>query len=145
MQRPHPTGFVRPKERFSTEVQLTPESVAEFATRAGDANPIHHDAERAAATRFGGLVASGPQTSSLLMGLTASHFSQHGAMLGLEFSFRFRRAVGASERVRLEWLVVGVRPSTTLGGDLVQLRGRLLNENGETAVGAKGRVLVFES
>jgi len=134
----------RPKERFSSEVTLTPESTSAFARAAGDLNPLHHDAEHAAASRFGRLIASGPQTSALLMSLTATHFSRSGAMLGLEFAFRFKRPVFADETVKLEWLVVGVRPSTKLGGELVELRGRLLNGAGETAVGARGKVLLLD-
>jgi len=139
------TSTARPGERFSKEVALTPESVAAFARASGDENPLHHDAGYAAATRFGRPIASGPQTGALLMGLTASHFSSHGAMLGLEFSFRFKRPVYADETVRLEWLVVSVRPSRRLGGDVVDLRGRLQDASGTTAVGAKGRVLLLES
>jgi hypothetical protein len=58
-------------------------------------------------------------------------------MLGLDFGFRFRRPVFADETVRLEWLVVAVRPAPRLGGATVELRGRLRNAAGETAVGAK--------
>jgi len=134
----------RPRERFSAEVTLTPESVSAFARAAGDLNPLHHDEAHAAGTRFGARIASGAQTSALLMSLTATHFAQGGDMLGLDFSFRFRRPVFAEEILRLEWLVVAVRPSPSLGGELVELRGRLLNQAGETAVGAKGRVLLVD-
>jgi acyl dehydratase len=133
---------VRPHDRFSAEVTLTPESAVDYARRAGDGNPIHHDPAYAARTRFGRIIASGAQTTGLLMGLTATHFSRETAMLGLDFWFRFRRAVYADETVRLEWLVIAVRPTPRLGGDIVDLRGRLRNAAGETAVGAKGRVLV---
>ena len=134
----------RPKERFSSEIRLTPETVSASARTLGDLNPLHHDAEFAVDTRFGGRIASGAHTSALLMSLTATHFSKTGAMLGLEFSFRFRRPVFADETVRLEWLVVRVRPSKKLGGEIVDLRGRLLSESGETAVGAKGSVLLVD-
>ena len=133
-----------PGERFSTEVALTPPEVSAFARAAGDTNPVHHDPAVAASTRYGRLIASGPQTSALLMGLTASHFSARGAMVGLEFWFRFRRPVYADERVRVEWLVVKVTPHTRLGGDIVDLRGRIRGQDGQTAVGAKGRVLVSD-
>jgi acyl dehydratase len=43
-------------------------------------------------------------------------------MLGLDFGFRFRRPVFADETVRLEWLVVAVRPAPRLGGATVELR-----------------------
>ena len=135
---------VRPHDRFSAEVTLTLEDAIEYARRAGDGNPIHHDPAYAARTRFGRPIASGAQTTGLLMGLTATHFSRNSAMLGLDFWFRFRRPVFADETVRLEWLVVAVRPNARLGGDVVELRGRLRNAAGETAVGAKGRVLVRE-
>jgi 3-hydroxybutyryl-CoA dehydratase len=131
-----------PRERFSTEVRLTPSDVAAFARAAGDHNPVHHDPAFAAGSRYGRLIASGTQTSALLMGLTASHFSTRGEMVGLEFWFRFRRPVLADETVRVEWLVVKVSPHARLDGDIVDLRGRIRGQDGQTAVGAKGRVLV---
>ena len=134
----------RTRERFSAEVTLTPEIVAEYARAAGDTNPVHHDPAFAAASRYGRLIASGTHTTALLLGLTASHFSRNGAMVGLEFWVRFRRPVFADETVRLEWLVVKVTPNEKLNGDVVELRGRIRGENGETALGAKGRVLVTE-
>ena len=133
-----------PRERFSSEVTLTPEIVIAFANAAGDNNPIHHDPEFAATTRFRRPTASGPHTTALLLALTASHFSRKGAMLGLEFWVRFRRAVYADETIRLEWLVVKVTPNEKLRGDIVELRGRIKGQDGRTAVGAKGRVLVTD-
>jgi len=38
--------------------------------------------------------------------------------------------------------VIKVTPNVRLGGDVVELRGRIRNQAGETALGAKGRVLV---
>lgn len=133
-----------PRERFSVEITLTASRVAAFARAAGDHNPVHHDPAFAAGTRYGRLIASGSHTSALLMGLTASHFSSRGAMVGLEFWFRFRRPVHAGETVRVEWLVVKVTPHARLGGDIVDLRGRVRGQDGQTAVGAKGRVLITD-
>ena len=95
-------------ERFSSEVTLTPALVSAYATAAGDFNPIHHDPEFAARTRFGRVIASGTQTTALLLGLTASHFSKLGALVGLEFWVGFRRPVYADETIRMEWLVIRV-------------------------------------
>jgi acyl dehydratase len=133
-----------PRERFSSEVTLTPETVADFAHAAGDTNPVHHDPAFAAATRYRRLIASGTHTSALLMGLTASHFSQRGAMVGMEFWLRFRRPIWADETIRLEWLVIKVTPNARLKGEIVELRGRIKGEDGQTALGAKGRVLVTD-
>jgi len=133
-----------PRERFSSQVTLTPSTVGAYAEAAGDDNPVHHDAAFAASTRYGRLIASGTHTTALLLGLTASHFSKRGAMVGLEFWVRFRRPIYADETIRLEWLVVKVTPNAKLGGDIVELRGRIKSESGLTALGAKGRVLVTD-
>ena len=137
-------SYARPHERFSATVTLDPHIVSAFAHSVGDTNPVHHDAGLAARSRFGRLIASGPQTTAHLLALTASHFSKRGAMLGLEFWVRFRRAIYADETITLEWLVVSVKHNDRLEGDIVDLRGRIRNENGETAVGAKGRVLITQ-
>ena len=133
-----------PRERFSSDVTLSPAIVAEFATAAGDDNPLHHDEAFAATTRFGRPTASGPHTTALLLALTASHYSKKGAMIGLEFWVRFRRPIYADEVIRLEWLVVKVTPNEKLKGDIVELRGRIKGQDGRTALAAKGRVLVTD-
>jgi acyl dehydratase len=133
-----------PRERFSSELTLTRESVVAFANAAGDNNPIHHDPEFAATTRFGRPIASGPHTTALLLALTAAHYSKNGAMLGLEFWVRFRRPIYADETICLEWLVVKVTPNEKLRGDIVELRGRIKGQDGKTSVGAKGRVVVTD-
>ena len=133
-----------PRERFSRKVALSRAMVTEFATAAGDNNPIHHDPKFAATTRFGRPTASGPHTTALLLALTASHFSQRGAMLGLEFWVRFRRPIYADETICLEWMVVKVTPNQTLRGDIVELRGRIKGQDGKTSLGARGRVLVTD-
>jgi acyl dehydratase len=135
---------IKPKERFSSEVTLNPTLVSEFAKAAGDYNPIHHDTEFAAKTRFKKLIASGTHMTSLLMGLSASYFSKHGSTVGLEFWQRFKRPVFADETIKLEWLVVKVTPNKKLNGDVIELRGRIIGSDGQTAVGAKGRVLVTD-
>ena len=129
-------------ERFTSEVTLTPEKVAAFSAAAGDTNPIHFDAQFAATTRFGKVIASGTHTSALLLGLTATHFSKRGSVVGLEFTVTFRRAVFADESVRIEWDVIQVTPNAKLNGEIVDMLGRLLGQDGAPSVEAKGRVLV---
>ena len=135
---------VRPHDRFSSEVTLSPDRVAEYALAAGDSNPIHFDAEFAAQTRYRRIIASGTQTTALLLGLTAAHFSKGASMVGLEYWVKFRRPVFADETIRMEWLVIRVTPNAHLGGHIVELRGRLQGQDGKTAIGAKGRVLVTD-
>ena len=136
---------IRPHDRFSSEVTLTPETVAAYARAAGDNNPVHFDAVFAANTRYRRLIASGTQTTALLLGLTAAHFSKGQSMVGLEYWVKFRRPVFADETIRLEWLVIKVSPTARLGGHIVDLRGRIRGQDGRTAVGAKGRVLITDA
>jgi 3-hydroxybutyryl-CoA dehydratase len=93
---------VRPRDRFTAEVDLTPAMVSAFAHKVGDLNPVHHDPHYAATTRYQRPIACGAHTTGLLMGLTATHFWQEKAMVGLEFWFRFRRPIFADETIRLE-------------------------------------------
>jgi 3-hydroxybutyryl-CoA dehydratase len=133
---------VRPHDRFSAELTLNPELVSAQASTVGDDNPMHHDPAFAARTRFGRPIASGTHTTALLLALTASHFSKTSSMIGLEYWVGFKRAIYADETIKLEWLVIKVTPNEKLGGDIVDLRGRIVGEDGKTSVGAKGRLLV---
>jgi 3-hydroxybutyryl-CoA dehydratase len=139
-------GPMRPfaHERFSREISLSMNAVSAYAHAVGDSNPLHHDADFAMDSRFGRPIASGTYTTALLLALTASHYSGSASMLGLEFWVKFRKAVFADETIQLEWLVVSVVPNGRLKGDIVDLRGRIRNQRGETAVGAKGKILVTE-
>jgi 3-hydroxybutyryl-CoA dehydratase len=133
-----------PHERFSSTVTLDPSEVRRFALAVGDTNPIHHDAGAAAASRFGRIIASGTHTTALLLALTASFFSTRGAMLGLDFWVRFRRPIFADETIFLEWLIIRVTSNLRLGGDVVELRGRIKGQDGRTSLGATGRILLTD-
>jgi 3-hydroxybutyryl-CoA dehydratase len=135
---------VQPHDRFSAKYSLTPEIVSSQAYAVGDDNPVHHDSEFALNTRYGRPIASGTHTTALLLALTASHFSKGMSMVGLEYWVRFRRPIYADETIRLEWLVIKVTPNRKLGGDIVDLRGRILGQDGKTSLGAKGRLLITD-
>ncbi|MEQ8362067.1 MAG: MaoC family dehydratase [Cyclobacteriaceae bacterium] len=134
--------MIQPGLRFHQFKKLNPSIVKRFAKDAGDLNPLHHDEMYAMQSSYKGLIASGAQATSLLLGTTATKLSAYGPMVGLEFSFRFRKAIQASEKIKIEMLVVNVTENLKLGGRLVDLRGRILKENGQTALGAKGLILL---
>ena len=133
---------ITPGQRFSKEMTLTPESVRTFAEAAGDLNPVHHDADYAATTRYKRIIASGTQTSSLMMGLTATYFSQRGSTVGLGFEMRFRLPIYANETIYIDWEIVAVTYKESLGGDIVEIEGTLKNATGEIAVAARASLLV---
>lgn len=145
-----PGSRVAVGERIVRQLRITAAEASQFARLCGDENPIHHDLEQARRACFGGIVLSGPQLASLLMGMTATSFSRPGpngprAMLGLDFRFRFRRAVLAGTPLHFDWRVVAVRPKESLGGELAFLAGAVCDDHGEEAVRAVGKVLVREA
>lgn len=130
-------------ERFSRRVALSPAEVSEFARLSGDPNPLHHDEAYARQTRFGGLIVSGPQLISLMLGLVPTHFSQKKlGVLGLEFTFRFLQGVRVGEPMNLEWQVTASETKERLGGDIVTLAGTIANAEGQVVFTATGSVLI---
>jgi acyl dehydratase len=132
-------------ERFTQTVRLSADSIRAFADSVGDSNPLHHDEDLAARSRFGGLIASGTHSSALLLGLTASHFSRYAQPLGLEFKVHFHQAVHAGDTLELAWTVTRVQPKASLGGDLVWLDGEARNQRGEVALAATATLLVMDA
>ena len=137
--------LVQVGERITGQVCLSREEIATFARLCGDLNPLHHDEDYARHTRFGGIIACGPQVTSLMMGLTATYFSQGKVMLGLEFTFRFRKAVKAGESIALAWEVVAAEPKASLQGELVTLEGKVTNPQGQIVLTGVGKVLVTDT
>lgn len=135
-------NLVQVGERFTDEARFSREEIAEFARLAGDFNPLHHDEEFARGTRFGGIIACGPQTASRFLGMTATHFSKRGASLGLEFTLRFSGPVRPDERLEMVWDVVGVEYKPKLNGEIVKLEGRVTNPAGQVVLSSAGTVLV---
>ena len=133
-------GAIEPGYWFSRIHRFDEEAVRRFAHAAGDENPMHHDSELAAATRFGGLIASGTHTASLLMGLAATHFARRGSVLGTSLSVDLLRPVRATETVVMEWCVTSIaaRPKR---GRIVELQGTMKGADDRTRVLAHCTVL----
>jgi len=128
-------------DKFSKIHTFNEAQVRAFSNEAGDTNPLHHDAEVAAASRYGKLIVSGTHTTALILGLTASHFSQHHSVVGVSFGVEFLRAVFADATVKIEWEVV----ATSMKGDLaqrVEMRGGLYDEVGALCIQATGVVRI---
>ena len=117
-------------ETFSVELVIAPEDVALFARFIGDHNPIHHDAAAAAASRSGGIVASGAHTASLMMGALATQFSKRWANVGLGYAVRLRKPVYAGQALTVTWTVASVEDSAKLKGIVVRMEGTLTTPSG---------------
>jgi acyl dehydratase len=62
-------------------------------------------------------------------------------MLGFEFTFRFRKAVKADERIDMAWEIVSADYKRNLGGELVGLEGKATNPQGEVVLTGAGGLL----
>ncbi|NDP43590.1 MAG: MaoC family dehydratase [Aromatoleum sp.] len=131
-------------ERFAERVHFDAQGIRRFAELCGDWNPLHHDVEAAAMSPFGTLIASGPHLTSLMMGMNATYFSRRFDALGLEFAFRFVRAVPVEATLLLEWTVDGVVPKVSLAGHVVTLDGRAVDAAGGVYVTGRGTMLIRE-
>lgn len=130
-------------EQFSRQVMFDLEAVTQFATMAGDFNPLHHDEQIAKASRFNCLIASSAHTSALMIGSLATFISSRVAAVGLGFSVKLRKAVRVGEKATIVWRVVSIEPKRALGGDVITFAGELLNSKDEVAVVATCDNLIF--
>lgn len=138
--KPYTVGF-----RFAKEITLDRESAMRFAAQVGDLNPLHHDEEFARGSRFGGLIASGTQTSSLMMGLVATTLSGFGPGAGLDFTMRLKRPVLVDQTVTIAWTLIAVDRMPLMNGDVLTFEGELRTARGEVAVQARSRGIVFDA
>jgi acyl dehydratase len=138
------TSPFRVGEEIACEAVFEKDSIKQFATLAGDMNPLHHDEKVAKASRYGGLIASGTQTSSVMMGALASFISSRASAVGLGFSVKMRKAVKAGERAKTVWKIVSIEYKASLGGDIVTFDGELVDSQGQVAVSATCANLIFK-
>ncbi|WP_433502403.1 MaoC family dehydratase [Pseudonocardia halophobica] len=68
---------------------VTRRDITLFTEISGDRNPLHYDEERAAATRFGGIVVQGGVTTALLNAVVAEDLPGPGSVfLQLDLGFK---------------------------------------------------------
>jgi acyl dehydratase len=115
-----------------------------FATSAGDMNPLHHDRDAASRSRFKTIIASGPHMTAVLMGVGATMLTQGHDSVGLEFSFRFERAIPAGTQTNLTWVVTALEPNAKLSGSLVLCEGAITGDDGKRYVSATGKAVVWD-
>ena len=114
-----------------------------FSRAALDPNPLHLDADIAAASRFGGLIASGTQSIAWLLGSLGTWVLERCPSLGLDCDFKLRRAVPADRLAVITWHVVSVSPKPSLNGHIMRARGTLCDPQGEVMVAANASILLL--
>lgn len=117
------------------------DNIRSYALAAVDHNPLHHDADVAAQSQFGCLIACAAQSTGVYTSLLATYFAPAGQALGLEFNFKLRRAVRTGTDAAMIWVIVAREHSEKLGGDLVDIEGTMTDQDGRVLIEGRGRLL----
>ncbi len=122
---------------------VTEADIVNFAGLSGDFYRIHTDEEYAKKTMFGTRVAHGLLVLSIATGLAMQMGFMEGtveAFMGLEW--QFRRPVFIGDTVRVQAEVAEKKPMKRLGGGLVTLKVKVLNQKDEVVHRGTWTVLV---
>ena len=115
---------------------LTEDDIVRFTEMTGDRNPLHYDAELAAATQFGGIIVQGGVTSGLLNAVVAEDLPGPGSVfLHVDWSFKAPGRPGDTMTAEVE--VIERRHDKPI----VTLRTTITNQHGTVVL--DGRALVY--
>jgi acyl dehydratase len=113
---PHPTDMENVTfdelalgRTVSTIHSVTRRDIERFAAVSGDVNPAHLDAEYAAATPFGGVIAHGMLSAGWISALLGTRLPGPGTIY-LEQSLRFRRPVRPGDTITATVTVTALDP-----------------------------------
>lgn len=108
---------------------VSPRDIALFTEISGDRNPLHYDAERAAATRFGGIVVQGGVTTAILNAVVAEELPGPGSVF-LQLDLRFLAPVRPGDVITGTVEVTSARADKPITG----LDVRVTRDDGVVAV-----------
>lgn len=114
---------------FEETITLTEEDISTFAKLCGDMNPLHHDKEEAKASRFGDIIASGPQSSSLFLGTIATNIAPGYLALGMSVTCDFKAPIRPDTKIHIHWLVTNVMPKPKLNGYIATIEGGIYHQD----------------
>ncbi len=123
---------------------VTEQETVEFALRY-DPQPFHVDAQAAAASHFGGIVASGWMTASVLMRLMCDHFIAFESAMGSPGvdQLRWLEPVRPGDYLRARVTVLELKPSRSKPDrGAMLLREEALNQHDRVVMSLQGWALV---
>ena len=115
---------------------VTARDIELFTELTGDRNPLHYDAERARASRFGGIIVQGGVTSGLLNAVVAEDLPGPGSVC-LHVYWSDRAPVRPGDEITAEVEVLDVRDDKPL----TRLRTTITNAGGTVVL--DGEALVW--
>src|SRR3954464_5072878 len=123
---PPPVG-----SRASLSREVTADDIRRFTEISGDRNPLHYDAEAAAASRFGQIVVQGGVTSAILNAVVAEKLPGPGTVF-LTVNWDFKAPVRPGDTItgrvevtaaREDKPITELRTTVTRGDGVVALDG----------------------
>lgn len=120
---------------------LTEADIVLFAAVSGDNNAVHTNEEFAASTRFGGRIAHGFLTASVISAAVANRLPGPGAVY-LAQQMRFKAPVRPGDTLATRWLVVKKLDKPKHAGGIVVMKCEAKNQHGDVVVEADGKILV---
>jgi acyl dehydratase len=115
---------------------VTARDIELFTEISGDRNPLHYDAERAAASRFGGIIVQGGVTTALLNAVVAEDLPGPGSVF-LHVDWSFRAPVRPGDEITAEVEVLETRQDKPI----TRLRTTVTDQAGTVVV--EGTALVW--
>ena len=119
---------------------VTEAEIVEFATRY-DPQPFHVDAEAAKASIYGGLIASGWMTGSIMMRLLVEHFISPISGMGSPGvdEVRWPKPVRAGDRLRVRITTIEAKRSQSKPDrGIIQVQQEMINQHGDTVMSLRG-------
>lgn len=113
-------------QKARRSLTLTEEHVQTFAKLTGDYNPLHFDADFAARTRFGRLVAQGGIAAGMLNALVAMDLPGAGTVF-MSQSLKYLAPTYLGDTLTAEVEVLSLKPDKPV----CQLRATITNQAGE--------------
>lgn len=122
---------------------VTEEEIVDFARRY-DPQPFHVDRKAAAESIYGGLIASGWMTGSIMMRLLVDHFIAPASSMGSPGvdEVRWSRPVRPGDRLHVRITIVDTKRSQSKPDrGIVQVQQEMINQQGDTVMSLRGMSL----
>jgi acyl dehydratase len=124
-----PRGAPEVGRRARRSRRVLEEDILRFTEISGDRNPLHYDAGKAGATKFGGIIVQGGVTSAILNAVVAEDLPGPGSVF-LHVDWSFRAPVRPGDTITGEVEVVEVRADKPI----TRLRTTVTRDDGVVAL-----------
>jgi acyl dehydratase len=122
---------------WGDEVVVDPDEMMAYNLK-NDPWPIHVDHEAAKRSPFGGIIASGGYTITLmyrsLLGIYNNAATRWEFLGGFDWKLKFVNPVRPGDRLRVKMTIKSIRPSSKEGRGVLNNFNEVLNQDGETVM-----------